>query len=264
MNFLQKILEVKKEEVAELHQNFTRERFRSTEMFGRKKLGLEQALCSKNKINIIAEIKKASPSKGILKTDFDQIKIAKTYMSCGAGAISVLTDKQFFQSSISFLRDIAGFKTIPLLRKDFIIDEFQILEAKANGADAILLIAEALSKQQISELSLIAAENNLEVLLEIHSPKQLEKIDFARNKIIGINNRDLQTFNVDIGTTKEAVKQLPKNIIIVSESGINSKSKLDQIKKMNVNAVLVGEHFMRSNNIEMSIKQFLDWCKYEN
>jgi len=264
MSFLQKILEVKKEEAAKLHRNFTRESFRGSEMFGNKKLSLETALGSKNKISIIAEIKKASPSKGILKETFDCFAIAKSYISGGADTISVLTDEQFFQGSISFLKDIAEMKTVPLLRKDFIIDEFQILETKANGADAVLLIAEALSAQQISELTDFAAENDLETLLEIHSAGQLDKIDFTRNKIIGINNRDLETFDTDINTTKELVKLIPGNVLIVSESGLNSKDNLDELKKINVNAVLVGEHFMKSNNMEKSLQEFVGWCKYES
>ena len=264
MSFLQKILDVKKEEVSELRRKFTRGSFRSIEMFGKRRLGLETALSDKTKINIIAEIKKASPSKGILKNDFDHTAIAKSYLKCGADVISVLTDKQFFQGDISFLKDITKIKTVPLLRKDFIIDEFQVLEAKANGADAVLLIAEALSAQQIDELTEAAKANDLEVLLELHSEKQLDKIDFARNKIIGINNRDLETFNVNIRTTEEIAKQLPNDVLIVSESGINSEVVLGQLKKINVNAVLVGEHFMKSDNIEKSLKEFAGWCKHES
>ncbi|MCL4551707.1 MAG: indole-3-glycerol phosphate synthase TrpC [Bacteroidetes bacterium] len=264
MSFLQKILDVKKEEVAELHRNFTRESFRSSEMFGERRLSLESALSDKTKINIIAEVKKASPSKGILKNDFDHAAIAKSYMKCGADAISVLTDKQFFQGNISFLRDIGNIKTVPLLRKDFIIDEFQILEAKATGADAILLIAEALSAQQINELTIVAEENDLEVLLELHSEKQLDKIDFTRNKIIGINNRDLETFKVDISTTAKIAKQIPSDTSVVSESGISSKQAIEQLKKLKVDAVLVGEHFMRSDDLDKSLKEFVGWCKHES
>ena len=264
MSFLQKILDVKKEEVSELRSKFTRESFRSADMYGKRRLSLENALSDKTKINIIAEVKKASPSKGILKNNFDHVAIAESYMECGADAISVLTDEQFFQGDISFLRDIANIKTVPLLRKDFIIDEFQILEAKAHGADAVLLIAETLSTQQINELTIVAEENDLEVLLELHSVMQLEKIDFTQNKIIGINNRDLETFKVNIKTTEEIVKQLPHDVLIVSESGINSEVVLDQLKKINVNAVLVGEHFMKSDNIEKSLKEFAGWCKHES
>jgi indole-3-glycerol phosphate synthase len=215
------------------------------------------------KIGVIAEIKKASPSKGVLRKDFNPVEIAKSYMQCGADAISVLTDIQFFQGNISYLKDIAAIKTVPLLRKDFIIDEFQILEAKANGADAVLLIAEILSREQIKDFTSIAFENDLEVLLEIHSEKQLNKINFDINKIIGINNRDLDTYNVDISTTKELARKIPSHCTIVSESGIGSKIDLDYLKNAGVHAVLAGEHFMKSQNIEESVTQFMEWCKIE-
>lgn len=260
-NILTKILTVKKEEVAELRKNFTRESFSASELFANKRLSLHTALSKKEKINVIVEIKKASPSKGILKEDFNHLEIAQTYFENGADAVSVLTDQKFFQGHISFLNDIAKRKSIPLLRKDFIIDEFQILEAKANGADAILLIAEALSKQQIIELSHVAFENDLEVLLEIHSEKQLDKIDFGLNKIIGINNRNLETFEVDLGTTKNLMKCFPPEIIVVAESGINSKEDVEEMKRANVQALLVGEHFMKSEDIGKSLKEFCEWCK---
>ncbi|MBI1937401.1 MAG: indole-3-glycerol phosphate synthase TrpC [Ignavibacteriales bacterium] len=260
-NILSKILAVKKEEVAELRKNFTRESFRDSGLFAKKRLSLYTALSKKEKINVIAEIKKASPSKGILKEDFDHLATAQTYFENGADAVSVLTDRKFFQGHISFLNDIAKRKTVPLLRKDFIIDEFQIFEAKANGADAILLIAEALSKQQIDELSNIAFENDLEVLLEIHSENQLDKIDFQLSKIIGINNRNLETFEVDLATTKNLMKYFPLEIVVVSESGINVRGDVEEMKRANVQALLVGEHFMRSGDIGKSLKEFNEWCK---
>ncbi len=260
-NVLSKILEIKKEEVTELKKNFSRESFCNSELFGNKRLSLSSALSKTEKINVIAEIKKASPSKGILKEDFDHLEIAQTYFENGADAVSVLTDQQFFQGNISFLNEIAKRKTVPILRKDFIVDEFQILEAKANGADAILLIAEALSKQQISELTNSAFENDLEVLLEIHSERQLDKIDFQLNKIIGINNRNLETFEVDLGTTKNLMKYFPPEIIVVAESGINTKEEVEEMKHANVHALLVGEHFMKSDDIGKSLREFNEWCK---
>ncbi len=261
MNILQKILEVKKVEVSGLRKKFTRESFRSSELFAIKRLSLFKALSKKDKINVIAEIKKASPSKGILIKDFNHIEIAQTYFENGVDAVSILTDQYVFQGNISFLNDIAKRKTVPLLRKDFIIDELQILEAKTNGADAILLIAEALSKLQINELSNIALENDLEVLLEIHSEEQLDKIDFKLNKIIGINNRNLETFEVVLDTTRNLIKHFPPEIIIVAESGINSKEDVEEMKCANVNALLVGEYFMKSGNIGKSLKEFCEWCK---
>ena len=264
MNILNKILEVKKEEVAKLHQSFTRNYFYDNDFYNRKRISLNEALSKIGKINIIAEVKKASPSKGILKEDFNHLDVAKIYMSKGADAISVLTDKEFFLGDISFLDEIARIKTVPLLRKDFIVDEFQILEAKANGADAILLIAEALSKNQIKELSNIAEENDLEVLLEIHSEKQLDKIDFELNNIIGINNRNLETFEVDLNTTVRIATMLPSDILIVSESGINSKQDIELLKNQLIDGVLIGEHLMRSGELDKSLQQLKEWCIYES
>jgi indole-3-glycerol phosphate synthase len=264
MSILSEILEVKKEEVAVLHGKYNRSSFAEFEMFAKQTLNFQNALSDKSRINVIAEIKKASPSKGILKEKFNHIEIAQTYFSNGANAVSILTDERFFLGSLNYLKDIAHIKKVPLLRKDFIIDEFQILEAKAYGADAILLIAEALSKDQIKELTSAAAENQLNVLLEIHSARQLDKIGFNLNKIIGVNNRDLESFEVDLNTTVEIAELLPDNILIVSESGVSSQSNLDKLKQTKVNAVLVGEHFMKSNDIGKSLSHFVEWCQYES
>ena len=260
MTILDKILEIKKEEVAILHQKYSRSSFSEFELFHKERIDFASALKNENRISVIAEIKKASPSKGILKEDFNHLSIAEIYMSGKVDAISVLTDQQFFKGNISFLKDIAEIKTVPLLRKDFIIDEFQILEAKANGADAILLIAEALSKNQIDELTSTAVENDLDVLLEIHSESQLSKINFSKNKIIGINNRDLSTFQVDMNTTINLSNQIPDECLIVSESGINSQRDVDILKNY-ADTFLVGEHFMKSENITIALNEFLEWCK---
>lgn len=260
MTILDKILEIKKEEVAKLHHKYSRSSFSEFELFHKERIDFASALKNKNRISVIAEIKKASPSKGILKENFNHLSIAEIYLSGKVDAISVLTDQQFFKGNILFLKDIAKIKTVPLLRKDFIIDEFQILEAKSNGADAILLIAEALSKNQIDELTSTAVENNLDVLLEIHSESQLSKINFSKNKIIGINNRDLSTFQVDMNTTINLSNHIPDECLIVSESGINSQIDVDILKNY-ADAFLVGEHFMKSENITIALNEFLEWCK---
>jgi indole-3-glycerol phosphate synthase len=260
MSFLSEILEVKREEVKKLKQRFSLSSFRSEEFFDTPTRSLKQALHNDSCISIIAEIKKASPSKGILIEDFNHQKIAETYIEKGANAISVLTDKNFFHGHINFLRDIARFKTLPLLRKDFIIDEHQIFEAKAFGADAVLLICEALSATQISELTHAAKECGLEVLLELHSPAEIPKIDFKLNSLIGINNRNLETFVVDVNTTFNLLDNIPANVTLVSESGITSKAVLEQLKNTRMNAVLVGEYFMKSKEIKQSLTEFKEWC----
>lgn len=260
MSFLSEILEVKRDEVKKLKQKFSLSSFRSEEFFDAPTRSLKQALNNDSYISIIAEIKKASPSKGILIDNFNHQKIAETYIENGANAISVLTDHNFFQGHINFLRDIARFKMLPLLRKDFLTDEYQVFEAKAFGADAVLLICEALSVKQISELTHAAIECGLEVLLELHSPTEVPKIDFKLNRLIGINNRNLETFVVDVNTTLNLLDTIPTDVTLVSESGITSEGILDHLKNTRVNAVLVGEHFMKSKDIKGSLTEFKAWC----
>ncbi len=260
INIIAKIVEVKKDEVKLLRRDFTLSRFSDYEYFEKACLNFEEALSNSDAISIIAEVKKASPSKGIIREDFNHLSIADIYMNNGASAISVLTDKQFFKGDIKYLNDIAMYKSMPLLRKDFIIDEYQVFEAKANGADAILLISEILSSNQINELSIAAFELGMKVLLELHSEEHLAKIDFSFSKIIGINNRDLTNFTTDLNTTKLISEQINDDVIIVSESGINNKANLDFLKSIKTNAVLVGEHFMRANDIGNSLKEMKEFC----
>lgn len=264
MSFLNEILEVKKEEIKKLKAERTLNSFGDEKYFSAPIMSLKNSLNRNDRLGLIAEIKKASPSKGVIKPDFNHMKIAELYMKYGVDAISILTDKNFFQGDILYICDIAAIKTVPLLRKDFIIDEYQIFEAKAFGADAVLLIAEALSAVQIKELSHASAECNLEVLLELHSATQLSKIDFTTNKLIGINNRDLESFEVNLKTTIGLSKKIPQEVTVVSESGLSSKSEIKKILATNVNAVLVGEHFMQSKNIEEAVNEFLSWSRFLN
>lgn len=264
MNFLETILVEKKQEVEELKQKFSISLFRDFEFYSQSSLSFSSALRKEKAIAMIAEIKKASPSKGILKEDFNHLEIAKVYFANKVDAISILTDEKFFQGNIEYLKDIAQIKTAPLLRKDFIIDEMQIHQAKAFGADAVLLICEALDKSAITELTLCAEEIGLDVLLELHSEKQTEKIDQNSNKIIGVNNRNLETFEVSLTTSINLRKSFNEDIIFVSESGITTHKDILELKQIKVNAVLVGEHFMRQENINTAIEEFKNWCKYES
>lgn len=264
MNILDEIIEVKKEEVKNLKKKYSFNSFSSMEYFQSKTRSLRSALLHPEKISIIAEVKKASPSKGIIKSDFNHIRIADTYQSNGADVISVLTDEKYFQGHINYLSDIRKITEIPLLRKDFLIDEYQILEAKAFGADAILLICEILSPNQINDLTDCAIENKLDVLLELHSENQINKINFEKNNIIGINNRDLKSFEVDLTTTQRVKSAIKQNCIIVSESGISKKEDIEFLKSIDVNAILVGEHLMKSENPCDELKKLIEWCSYEN
>ena len=264
MNILDKIVETKKEEVAKLKRDFTLSYFRDIEFFEKPSLNFAAALNHSDRLSVIAEIKKASPSKGIIRNDFNHLKIADVYLENGVDAISILTDENYFMGSLSYLNDIAKIKTAPLLRKEFVINEYQVFQSKAAGADAILLISEILSAAQIKELTHAAKETGLEILLELHSLEQLNKIDLTLNKIIGINNRNLEDFSVNLETTNNISKLLPDDITCVSESGINSHDDVKFIKDTKAKAVLVGEHFMRNENIKDSLMKFKEWCAYEN
>lgn len=264
MQIIDEIIEVKREEIKLLHRDYSYSRFQDSRFFEVEKLSLFDSLKSESEITVIAEIKKASPSKGVIREDFNHIKIAEEYMKAGANAISVLTDVKFFQGDINYLKEIALLKECPILRKDFILDEFQIYEAKSNGADAVLLICECLSRNQIAELSQCAQETGLEVLLELHSSEQIFKIDFNLNKIIGINNRDLTNFVTSLETTEIIKKLIPDKNLIVSESGINDRKDIDFLLNLGINSVLVGEFFMKEKSIYDGLKLFKDWCQIES
>jgi indole-3-glycerol phosphate synthase len=264
LNILDKIVEVKKEEVKKLRQDYSFSKFADSPYFLSESLSFSKSITQNKNISIIAEIKKASPSKGILLENFNHITIAKEYFSAEINAISVLTDKNFFKGDILFLKDIAGIKEKPLLRKDFIIDIFQIYEAKANGADAVLLISEILSSAQIKELTCAAKETGLEVLLELHSSEMLEKIEFSVNTLIGINNRNLEDFITDLNTTIEIAALLPDYVTIVSESGVSTEEDVKQLKQTKTRAILAGEYFMKSDNISAGIKELKKWCRIES
>ena len=264
MSFLSDIIEVKKEEAKLLRRDYSFSRFRDAEYSGSKGLSFSDALNRKDSVSIIAEIKKASPSKGVLLNNFNHLRIADTYFENSVDAVSILTDKIFFKGSIEYLSDNARIKTVPLLRKDFIIDEYQIYETKSYGADAVLLISEILSENQIKEFTLCAKETDLDVLLELHSIESIDKIDLSINTIIGINNRNLETFETNIETTKIISGLLPKDILRVSESGIKSRNDFDLLKSQGINAVLIGEYLMAAPNIPDRIKELKEWSRFEN
>lgn len=206
-----------------------------------------KAALNKPGINIISEIKKASPSKGIIKPDFDPVAIAKVYEQISIDAISVLTEKKFFMGSDEYIAQVKGVTSKPVLRKDFIVDEYQIFQAKKIGADAILLIVAVLGKR-LKDFYKLAKELGLNCLIEVHSREELEIALEAEGEIIGVNNRDLRDFTVDLKTTEKFMKYMPKEDIVVSESGIKTPEDILYLKSIGVNAVLIGETFMR--NIE--------------
>ena len=207
-----------------------------------------------NPYRIIAEVKKASPSKGVIKEDFDPLLIAKAYELGGADAISVLTEPHYFQGNLEYLTQIRRYVPTPLLRKDFIIDEYQILEALVYGADFILLIAKALSKSELKKLLEYALRLGLEVLVEIHDKEDLIKAIFAGANIIGINHRNLETFEMYMSLTEKLMPLIPNGKIIVAESGLNDKETIVHLSKIGADAFLIGEYFMRESDIEASLK----------
>ena len=205
---------------------------------------------------IIAEVKKASPSKGIIREDFDPLWIAQQYEKGGADAISVLTEPHFFSGNIEYLTGIRRYCRTPLLRKDFIIDKYQVLEALVYGADFILLIARALEQKELKDLLNYARHLGMEVLVEIHDKDDLKKAIYAGATIIGINHRNLETFEMDMDLSKKLIPLIPNGKIIVAESGINHKETLVNLNKIGVDAFLIGEFFMRKEKIEETLKEF--------
>jgi indole-3-glycerol phosphate synthase len=205
-----------------------------------------------SKLALIAEVKKASPSAGVIAQSFDPIAIAENYESEGADAISVLTDQQFFQGTLDQLVDVRRAVSLPILRKDFVLDEVQIAESAATGADGILLIVAALEQKQLIDLCAAAANYRIDALVEIHSREELDRAVEAGAKIIGINNRDLTTFDVDLAVTENLCRHVPDEIVLVSESGIKSAEDIARMQACGVDAILIGEALMRG---ELSIEE---------
>ena len=208
-------------------------------------------------INLIAEIKKASPSKGILRGDFNPIKIGVTYQANGASAISILTDERFFEGKLEYIKKVKESVSLPILRKDFIIDEYQIYESVAAGADAILLIAELLSSNEMTGFYNLATSLGLDVLMETRTEEDVEKALATGGSIIGINNRDLHNFKVDLDATQKLIRLIPQNRIKVSESGIRTYEDVMFLKSLGVNAVLIGEAFMEAGDIAAKMREIL-------
>jgi indole-3-glycerol phosphate synthase len=213
------------------------------------------AISRPGEVRVIAEVKKASPSAGVIRADFDPVAIAETYERHGAACLSVLTDEPYFQGKLQNLTAIRAAVGLPLLRKDFILDRYQLLEARLAGADAALLIAEILPGDELAKLHREAVRCGLHVLVELHDPEQLPRVLDAGAVLVGINNRDLRTFETRLEHTLELVPQLPRGVTVVSESGIRTKADLDRLAAAGVKAVLVGESLMRAPDIGAALDQ---------
>lgn len=210
-----------------------------------------------NKVAIIAEVKKASPSKGIIREDFDPVKIAKIYEDNGAVCLSVLTDEKYFMGKNEYLTAIRKEVNLPILRKDFIVDPYQIWEAKLIGADCILLIMAMISDELAAKLEQTAIESGMSVLIEVHDEEELKRALKLKSRLIGINNRNLKTFEVSLETSKILAAQIPSDKIIICESGIFTNDDILQMQKVGINSFLIGESLMRQEDIGLALKNLL-------
>jgi indole-3-glycerol phosphate synthase len=247
MNRLEEILREKRLEIERLHPR--REELRAAALLRNYFRSFSSALQQgPDQVALIAEIKKASPSAGVIVESFDPLAIANNYARAGVDAISVLTDEKFFQGHLSYLTSIREAVSQPLLRKDFILDEIQIIEAAAAGADAVLLIVAALAQEDLVALLETALTYQLDALVEVHTLAELDRALETNAQIIGINNRDLTTFEIDLGVTERLSEEVPTGIVLVSESGIRTAEDLARIKACGVDAVLIGEALMRAQS----------------
>ena len=214
-------------------------------------------LAAGGSIKLIAEVKKASPSKGVIRADFDPVAIAKIYEAAGATCLSVLTDEIYFQGSLDYLRQIRQAVQIPILRKDFILDTYQLFEARAAGADAVLLIAECLDDCNLRKLHNEALEIGLTPLVELYEPANLPRVLDAGAQLVGVNNRDLRTFEVDLGHTIRMREMVPAECVLVGESGIHTVQDVLRLQEAGVDAMLVGESLMRESDIAVAVRRLL-------
>jgi indole-3-glycerol phosphate synthase len=252
---LEKIVASKRQEIAEARSAVPeRDLERSIEQAPRPR-DFRGALEAGPDVQIIAEVKKASPSAGVICADFDPVAIARTYQKHGAACISVLTDHPFFQGSLDYLRQVRQAVQTPLLRKDFILERYQLLEARLAGADAVLLIAEILDDSQLCRLQREAASLGMQCLVELHDPANLARVVDSGARLIGINNRDLRTFVTRLEQTLELVPRLPAGVCLVSESGIRNRADIERLEAGGVKAVLIGETLMRSGDIGAKLKE---------
>jgi indole-3-glycerol phosphate synthase len=264
-SILEQIVETKRQEVAERKVRTPIEKLKETISTLDRPRNFFQAVTKlpvKKPLNLIAEVKKASPSAGVIRADFDPVKIARIYASAGADALSVLTDEKYFQGHLDYIHAIRDAVKLPVLRKDFLIDPYQVYESRAAGADAILLIAECLPTNELIDLQILATELNLTCLIEVHDIDNLMRvrdhvIGFPHRSysLLGINNRDLRTFKTDLGTTLRVTELIEDKEVLVSESGIHTSEDVKKLAAAGVRSVLVGESLMRSDDIAGKIAE---------
>jgi indole-3-glycerol phosphate synthase len=262
-NILDKIIADKRLEVEQRKSETSLEEFQEQISSLPKCRSFYKAVTSPNNrgINVIAEVKKASPSAGLIRKDFDPVTIAKIYEKCGANAISVLTDEKYFQGRLEYVKQVHDAVELPVLRKDFIIDPWQVYESRAAGADAILLIADALRLGELIDLMILACELELNVLLEVHDAEMLRKVQnligFPKEEfnVLGINNRDLTSMKVDINTTARLADLLDNTKELVAESGVKTRGDVEKLMKVGVKAILIGQTLCENQDIEEKFRE---------
>lgn len=257
--FLDKIVATKRTEVERLKQTFSLSEAEKTIASMPACLGFERAIArDRNRsMGLIAEVKKASPSKGLIREDFDPAKLAAAYRDAGADCLSVLTDVAYFQGSLDYLKLVRETVDLPLLRKDFVIDVRQIYEARLFGADAVLLIAAILTNEEMKQFLRLSRELHLDVLVEVHDREELERVLELDATLIGINNRNLRTFVTDLKTTEQLIRLLPSEATVVSESGISRPEEIGYLLGLGTKAVLIGEHFMRQPDVTAAVRALM-------
>jgi indole-3-glycerol phosphate synthase len=252
MTYLDKILQVKKVEVAALRSSDLKKQFDAMQhdLPGVRDFAGALTRQESEPLRLIAELKKASPSKGVLIENFKPLELAEAYLKLGAACYSVLTDEQFFEGKIQYLTDVRAEFPLPVLRKDFLLDEIQLYESRLIGSDAILLIVAAMDKPQLCDLYQVASELGLSVLVEVHDEWELERALFAEAETIGVNNRNLKDFSVSIQTSLRVKKEIPKGIISISESGLATLADLTMIESAGFDAVLIGEGLITGEKLK--------------
>ncbi len=263
MTILEEIISEKKKDVADLKKHTSVKNLEKGMFFSRDTLSLRQSLKDQAKTGIIAEFKRKSPSKGLINSLADVRYITTGYAGEGASGLSVLTDNRFFGGSIDDLLIARKFNSIPLLRKEFIIDEFQVVESKASGADVILLLATVLKKEEIIRFARLSHTLGMEVILEVHSMSELELIN-EHIDIIGVNNRDLRTFSVDINVSVKIAEKIPDQFLKISESGISLASAVSYLRRAGYDGFLIGEHFMKTEDPVLAFSAFINEIKSGN
>ena len=254
---LDEIIAYKREDVARAQQALPLQELQRRLTHHQRERDFGAALKVPGKLALIAELKKQSPSRGLLRERFEPVTIAQTYQECGAAALSVLTDTRYFVGQLSFLRDVKDFTELPILRKDFIIDEYQVYESAQAAADAILLIVRLLPAETLKRFMALAGKLQLDVLTEVHNETELDVALAADCRIIGINHRDLDTLTIDATLSQRLAPRVPKTCTVVAESGLHTRADVERMRALGVDAVLIGEAFMQAPDIAAKVRELM-------